>query len=128
MSHKKSLSSSLSLNRWGSKCQNSCNASNLCFFYVSDSKLSRNTSGSPFNCEAGRNPNSSSSSTVSCSLVKSSFSTTTPFPLQGQSRRSWVSQADSRYEKRFLSSSKEKLLPLDPLPSCRQFISTLSLP
>lgn len=36
MSHKKLLSSSLSLYRWGSKCQNSCNASNLCFFYLSD--------------------------------------------------------------------------------------------
>jgi hypothetical protein len=105
-SHKNSSSSSRSFHRCGSKCQNSCSASNFAFF----------TSG--LYCDAGRNPGSSSSSLSVGSTLRRSLSTTTPFPVHGQSRRSWVLHGVLWNVNKFRNSSRVKLFPLDPLPSC----------
>ena len=93
ISQRYSLSSSLSFHFSGSKCQNSCNASNLCFsFFPRQFCLSGgDTFESVVISEAGINPVSSCSRRSSRLFVRMSLETMTPLPLHGQSRREWVS-------------------------------------
>jgi len=115
ISQRNSSSLSLAFHPYGSKCQNSCNASNLYFFYPSTTSHERHTLLSSLSWEANVNPVSFSDD--SSSSESNSRSTRIPFPSQGQSNKSCVSQLISRYENKFFNSSTVKLFPLDPLPS-----------